>query len=52
MILVIDNTGLFSTVPDFYEMTVNRIGKFLPDLLAEVMPGPPDRYAFSVSLTR
>lgn len=44
MILVMDNTEMFNTIPDLYDMTVTRIGAFLPELLAEVMPGPPRRY--------
>nr|CDP93601.1 BMA-GBF-1, isoform g [Brugia malayi] len=43
MILVMDNTEMFNTIPDLYDMTVTRIGTFLPELLAEVMPGPPRR---------
>uniref|UniRef100_A0A8R1Y720 SEC7 domain-containing protein n=1 Tax=Onchocerca volvulus TaxID=6282 RepID=A0A8R1Y720_ONCVO len=43
MILVMDNTQMFNTIPDLYNMTVTRIGAFLPELLAEVMPGPPKR---------
>ncbi|EFO21246.1 Sec7 domain-containing protein [Loa loa] len=43
MILVMDNTEMFCTIPDLYDMTVTRIGAFLPELLAEVMPGPPRR---------
>ncbi|VDN06562.1 unnamed protein product [Thelazia callipaeda] len=43
MILVMDNTEMFNNIPDLYEMTVKRIGVFLPELLAEVMPGPPRR---------
>ncbi|VDP15311.1 unnamed protein product [Onchocerca flexuosa] len=43
MILVMDNTQMFNTIPDLYDMTVTRIGAFLPELLAEVMPGPPKR---------
>ncbi|VBB28394.1 unnamed protein product [Acanthocheilonema viteae] len=47
MILVMDNTEMFSTIPDLYDMTVTRIGAFLPELLAEVMPGPPRRLDLS-----
>uniref|UniRef100_A0A915PSH7 Telomere-associated protein Rif1 N-terminal domain-containing protein n=1 Tax=Setaria digitata TaxID=48799 RepID=A0A915PSH7_9BILA len=43
MVLVMDNTQMFNTIPDLYDMTVARIGTFLPGLLAEVMPGPPRR---------
>ncbi|CAG9537440.1 unnamed protein product [Cercopithifilaria johnstoni] len=47
MILVMDNTEMFNTMPDLYDMTVTRIGAFLPELLAEVMPGPPKRLDLS-----
>ncbi|KAM3724305.1 Golgi-specific brefeldin A-resistance guanine nucleotide exchange factor [Dirofilaria immitis] len=43
MILVMDNTQMFNNIPGLYDMTVTRIGAFLPELLAEVMPGPPKR---------
>lgn len=43
MILVMDNTQMFSRILGLYDMTVNRMGAFLPELLAEVMPGPPTR---------
>ncbi|MFH4973909.1 hypothetical protein AB6A40_000618 [Gnathostoma spinigerum] len=41
MILVLDNTGMFRTVPDLYEITTTKVGAFLPALLEEVMPSPP-----------
>ncbi|VDK56009.1 unnamed protein product [Anisakis simplex] len=41
MILVLDNTGMFQAIPGLYQMTTTRMGSLLPDLLAEVMPGPP-----------
>lgn len=43
MILVLDNTGMFRAIPGLYQMTVTRMGSLLPDLIAEVMPGPPER---------
>lgn len=50
MILVMDNTDMFNTIPELYDMTVSRIGAFLPQLLAEVMPGPPRRFFFVILL--
>lgn len=41
MILVMDSTGLFSSIPQIYELTTARMSVLLPELLAEVMPGPP-----------
>ncbi|VDM44784.1 unnamed protein product [Toxocara canis] len=43
MILVLDNTGMFQAIPGLYQMTTTRMGSLLPELIAEVMPGPPKR---------
>lgn len=41
MILVMDSTGIFASIPQIYELTTTRMSVLLPELLAEVMPGPP-----------
>lgn len=41
MILVMDSTGLFSSIPKLYTLTTTRVSTLLPELIAEVMPGPP-----------
>uniref|UniRef100_A0A914WJB0 GBF1-like tetratricopeptide repeats domain-containing protein n=1 Tax=Plectus sambesii TaxID=2011161 RepID=A0A914WJB0_9BILA len=41
MILVLDNTGMFMAIPGLYEMTRNRLGTFLPELIVEILPSPP-----------
>uniref|UniRef100_A0A915C108 SEC7 domain-containing protein n=2 Tax=Parascaris univalens TaxID=6257 RepID=A0A915C108_PARUN len=51
MILVLDNTGMFRAIPGLYQMTVTRMGSLLPDLIAEVMPGPPERGSLEATPT-
>uniref|UniRef100_A0A1I7WZK5 IMP2-like protein n=1 Tax=Heterorhabditis bacteriophora TaxID=37862 RepID=A0A1I7WZK5_HETBA len=41
MLLVVDNTGLFSSIPGLYQMTVTRMGNVLPQLIRDTIPNPP-----------
>uniref|UniRef100_A0A1I7SZ71 SEC7 domain-containing protein n=2 Tax=Caenorhabditis tropicalis TaxID=1561998 RepID=A0A1I7SZ71_9PELO len=41
MILVMDSTGIFATIPELYEMTVERLNRFMPQLIKDTIPNPP-----------
>lgn len=41
MLLVLDNSGLFLTVPGLYEITTQRINPILPQLIRDTIPNPP-----------
>ncbi|CAI4230553.1 unnamed protein product [Auanema sp. JU1783] len=41
MLLVLDNTGLFSTIPGLYEITTTKMSSVLPQLIRDIIPNPP-----------
>ncbi|EGT34732.1 CBN-GBF-1 protein [Caenorhabditis brenneri] len=43
MLLVMDSTAIFAAIPDLYEMTVERLNRFMPQLIKDTIPNPPNK---------
>lgn len=43
MLLVMDSTAIFSVIPNLYEMTVERLNRFMPQLIKDTIPNPPTK---------
>ncbi|CAB03915.3 Golgi-specific brefeldin A-resistance guanine nucleotide exchange factor 1 homolog [Caenorhabditis elegans] len=41
MLLVMDSTGIFAATPRLYDVTVERLNKFMPELIKDTIPNPP-----------
>lgn len=43
MLLVMDSTAIFAVIPNLYEMTVERLNRFMPQLIKDTIPNPPNK---------
>ncbi|UMM22956.1 hypothetical protein L5515_003908 [Caenorhabditis briggsae] len=41
MLLVMDSTAIFNAIPGLYDMTVERLNRFMPQLIKDTIPNPP-----------
>ncbi|CAI2349170.1 unnamed protein product [Caenorhabditis sp. 36 PRJEB53466] len=43
MLLVMDSTAIFASIPGLYEMTVERLNRVMPQLIKDTIPNPPNK---------